>query len=388
MFPNLYYLFNELFGLNIPFLKVFQMFGFMMAMSFLAAYYAFTSEMKRKEKEGILKPIIKTTTKAQAQKELQNDLLVSIVMGFVIGFKVLEAFFNSNEFMENPQSFILSTRGNLLGGILMATASGVYRFYQNKKVVLPDENGKKTQIHPYQLMGNFTVAAAVTGLIGAKIFHNLENWGEFMQDPWGNLFAFSGLTFYGGLLFGAITVLYLAKKNGIHWREMLDIGAPGMMLAYGVGRIGCHLSGDGDWGIVNTAQKPGWLSWAPDWFWAYKYPHNVLREGVPIEGCQGEYCFELAQAVFPTPFYEVIACLGLFVLLWTLRKRIKIPGVLFSVYLILNGIERFLIEKIRVNNKMDFLGLELTQAEIISSTLVILGVAGIVYFTRFAKKLN
>jgi prolipoprotein diacylglyceryltransferase len=388
MFPNLYYLFNELFGLNIPFLKVFQMFGFMMAMSFLAAYYAFSSEMKRKEKEGVLKPIVKTTTKAQAQKELQNDLLVSVVMGFVIGFKVLEALLNGNEFMDNPQSFILSTRGNLLGGIIMAAASGVYRFYQNKKVVLPDENGKKTQMHPYQLMGNFTVAAAVSGLIGAKIFHNLENWGEFMLDPWGNLFAFSGLTFYGGLLFGAITVLYLAKKNGIHWREMLDIGAPGMMLAYGVGRIGCHLSGDGDWGIVNTANKPGWLSWTPDWFWAYKYPHNVLREGVPIEGCEGEYCFELAQAVFPTPFYEAIACLGLFVLLWTLRKRIKIPGVLFGIYMILNGIERFLIEKIRVNNKMDFLGLELTQAEIISSTLVILGLAGIVYFTRFAKKLT
>src|SRR5690606_24701880 len=134
----------------------------------------------------------------------------------------------------------------------------------------------------------------------------------------------------GGLIFGAVTVLYLAAKNGIHWKQMLDIGAPAMMLAYGVGRIGCQVSGDGDWGIVNTAPKPSWLSWAPDWLWAYRYPHNVNNVGERIPGCIGEYCMQLEQPVFPTPIYEAVVCILLFFLLWRLRTRIKVPGVLFG----------------------------------------------------------
>jgi phosphatidylglycerol---prolipoprotein diacylglyceryl transferase len=235
-------------------------------------------------------------------------------------------------------------------------------------------------------MGTFIMWAALFGFIGAKIFHNLENWNDFIADPIGGLLSFSGLTFYGGLICGGAAVLYIANKHGIKPIHMLDIGAPGMMLAYGVGRIGCHMSGDGDWGIVNTAAKPGWLSWAPDWVWSFKYPHNVLSEGVPIPGCIGRYCHELPAGVFPTPFYEAVACLILFALLWSVRNRIKVPGLMWSVYMLLNGIERFLIELIRVNTKYHVFGINFTQAELISLILVVLGITGIIWSLNHHRK--
>src|SRR5690606_5992747 len=157
----------------------------------------------------------------------------------------------------------------------------------------------------HQILGNLLLWAAIWGFIGAKVFHNLEYWDEFMQDPIEGLFSFSGLTFYGGLICGGAAVIYQAQKYGIKWIHMLDVGAPGLMLAYAIGRLGCHLSADGDWGIVNLSPKPGWLSWAPDWLWSFKYPHNVINEGVPIPGCVGNFCQELPNPVYPTALYEV-----------------------------------------------------------------------------------
>jgi prolipoprotein diacylglyceryltransferase len=154
------------------------------------------------------------------------------------------------------------------------------------------------------------------------------------------------------------------------------------MLAYGVGRLGCQLAGDGDWGINNVSPKPGIMSFLPDWFWSYRYPHNVNNEGIPIPGCIGNHCNELAIGVFPTPLYESIACILLFFVLWSMRKKIKVPGVLFSVYLLLNGIERFFIELIRVNSKSSFGGIEYSQAQLISSLLIVIGIAGIIILSR------
>lgn len=166
--------------------------------------------------------------------------------------------------------------------------------------------------------------------------------------------------------------------------HVADAFAPAMMLAYGVGRIGCHVAGDGDWGIINFSPKP--FAWMPDWFWSYQYPHNVLTEGVAIPGCVGQYCAQLPHPVFPTPLYEAITCLLLFAFLWSIRKRIKVPGVMLSVYLIINGVERFLIELIRVNTRYHIFGLEPTQAELISASFVLTGIGLLIYFTRVAKR--
>jgi prolipoprotein diacylglyceryltransferase len=144
------------------------------------------------------------------------------------------------------------------------------------------------------------------------------------------------------------------------------------MVSYALGRVGCQVAGDGDWGVENFSPKP--FSWLPDWMWAYNYPHNVNETGVRIEGClDAKYCYQLEHPVFPTPFYEIVICLILFLFIWSLRKKFKIPGTLFAFYLILNGLERFFIEKIRVNIQMTIMGVKMTQAELISGLLIITG---------------
>lgn len=384
MYPNLYYLFQDLFGLELPFLRVFQSFGALVACSFLAAYYVMKAELKRKEQEGLLFPKQRITPYAKLVAQRNQDVISYAITGFLIGFKFIPLLTDAAN-QTNPQDFILSTQGSWELGLLFAAVFGLGMFWYNKKYPLKIEDLVET-VHPNQIMGNLTMVAALSGILGAKLFHNFENWSEFTQDPIGSLISFSGLTFYGGLIVGGVAVIYVAAKNGINWKYMLDAGGPAMMLAYGLGRLGCHVSGDGDWGIVNMAPKPNWLNWAPDWFWSYRYPHNVLEEGELIPGCLGPYCRQLEFPVFPTPLYEIIACLILFGVLWAIRKRVKIHGVLFSVYLIMNGLERYLIEKIRVNNKMDFLGL--TQAEMISFSLMLLGLLGIFWCYKSHKTKN
>jgi prolipoprotein diacylglyceryltransferase len=144
------------------------------------------------------------------------------------------------------------------------------------------------------------------------------------------------------------------------------------------------MSGDGDWGIRNFRPKP--FSWLPDWMWAYKYPNNVVNEGVNIPGCIGNYCNQLPVPVFPTTFYEIIATFILFGIMWTFRKKITQPGILTGMYLIFAGFERFFIEKIRVNNRIHSLPFEPTQAELISIILILTGIVFLVFSKKWFPK--
>jgi len=371
MYPNISYLLNDLFGIYIP-LPI-QTFGFFVALAFIFSSWTLSLELKRKEKIGLIKAIQRS--KVIGKKISNTQLLSAATVGFIIAYKLIYAALNYSDFVANPQAIILSTDGHILGGILGAVLNAYSKYKEVKKQELDTPKTISETVHPYQLVGNITMIAAIAGILGAKIFHNLENFGDFMADPVGQLLSFSGLTFYGGLICGAIAVIYYVKKYGIHYKVISDAAAPGLMLAYGIGRMGCHFSGDGDWGITNLAPKPDWLSFLPDWAWAYTYPNNVINAGVPIEGCVGNYCNELLYPVFPTPIYEIIMALGLFTLLWYLRKRINIPGMLFGIYMIVNGIERFFIEKIRVNTNYILFGQEITQAELISLAMMISGLA-------------
>jgi prolipoprotein diacylglyceryltransferase len=381
MYPSLYYAFKDLFGFDLPFLKMFQMFGFFVAVAFVFAAWLLSKEMKRKEQEGLLKPgkikVIK------GQKATTAELVTSGLIGLLIGYKLVFIALNFEEFTNNTQGYLLSAKGSIIGALAGAALAAYLKYREKEKTKLAQPLITEEVQHPYQLVGNITLIAAFTGLLGAKIFHNLENWSTFVQDPVGALLSFDGLTMYGGLICASIACIWYGRKNNIPTPHLIDATAPSLMLAYGVGRIGCHLSGDGDWGIDNLMPKPEWLSWAPDWMWAYDYPNNVISAGVPLPGCEGDkYCYHLVPSVFPTAFYEAVACITLFFVLWSLRKRIKTPGVLFSLYLVFNGIERFFIEKIRVNTTYDVGGFKFTQAELISTILFLLGVVGIWYFTK------
>lgn len=380
MYPSIYYAVKDLFGLDLPFLKMVQTFGFFVAVAFLVSAYFWTKELQRKEKEGLLTS--NTIKILKGAKATTAELVTSGIIGFLIGYKLIYIILNFSAFTEDTQGFILSTEGNLVGGLVIAAISAYLKYREKDKTKLEKPMLVEEEIHPYQHVGNMTLIAAFAGILGAKIFHNLENWDEFIADPIDALLSFSGLTMYGGLILATAALIYYGLKNKIKITHLIDSAVPSLMIGYAIGRIGCHVSGDGDWGIENTSPKPNWLNWAPDWLWAYDYPHNVNGVGEPIADCVGKYCYHLVPPVFPTPLYETIMCTGLFFILWYLRKRITIPGMLFSVYLIFNAVERFFIEKIRVNTLYHVNNFAFTQAELISTLLFITGVAGIWYFKK------
>ena len=176
-------------------------------------------------------------------------------------------------------------------------------------------------------------AALIGGLLGARLDYLL-----------GNIFSGSGLVFFGGLVGGAVGVLIWARWRGwLSW-QMFDACSVSLVIGYAVGRIGCQLSGDGDYGVES------------DLPWAMAYPDGT----VPT-----------TDEVHPTPIYETLTMgIGALVL-WHLRDRFA-PGVLFGLYLILTGGERFLVEFIRRN---DSVVAGLTQPQLISLALLALGVA-------------
>ncbi|HEX5001080.1 MAG TPA: prolipoprotein diacylglyceryl transferase family protein [Bacteroidia bacterium] len=378
MYPTFSDLLRDLFGINIQ-LPV-QTFGLMLAISFLLAAWTLTIELKRKEQQGFFSPV--SVKHLVGEKASAAELLSSFLIGFIIGYKLLFIAANYNYFVTDTQGVLLSLKGSLPGGLIAGALIAFFKYREKEKSRLETPEWKTEKIPVHQLVGNITMVAAVAGLIGAKIFHNLENLDDFEKDPMDALLSFSGLTMYGGLIVGGIALLIYTRKQGMSSLHFMDAVAPGLMLAYGSGRIGCQLAGDGDWGIPNLAPKPDWMHFIPDWMWSFRFPHNVINAGIPIPGCEGHHCMMLQEPVFPTPFYESVICISLFFVLWGMRKRITVPGMLFFVYLIMNGVERFFIEKIRVNNQYHIFGHGITQAEIISFLLIITGVTGAIILYR------
>jgi phosphatidylglycerol---prolipoprotein diacylglyceryl transferase len=188
-------------------------------------------------------------------------------------------------------------------------------------------------------------AALIGGLVGARGYYLLQNWDEVSGDVLGNLFSGAGLIWYGGLIGGVVAVLLWARWRGWLSMQLFDIAAIGLPLGYAIGRIGCQISGDGDYGT--TSSLP----------WAMGYPDGAVPTdpGVTVQ---------------PTPLYETLS-MGLFAfVLWRLRDRFQ-TGTLFGIYLVGAGIERFLVEFARRN---DAVVAFMTAAQLESLFMFVLGV--------------
>ncbi len=131
-------------------------------------------------------------------------------------------------------------------------------------------------------------------MLGAKLFDICENWSDFLRNPSAYLLSPAGLTFYGGLICATIAIVIYARKHKISLRHLADSVAPALMIAYAIGRIGCQVAGDGDWGIVNTRPNP--IGFLPDWMWSFTFPHNVNEAGVPITGVRRQVLQPTATA--------------------------------------------------------------------------------------------
>lgn len=175
-------------------------------------------------------------------------------------------------------------------------------------------------------------AALVGGLVGARVDYVVQNWSKVSNDLLGNLFSGSGLVWYGGVIGGVIGVCLWAWRRHFLGLTLLDVAAVPLALGYAIGRIGCQLSGDGDYGKASNLP------------WAMAYPKGT----VPTD-----------QKVQPTPVYETLAMGLVALLLWQLRDRYR-PGTLFALYLVLAGLERLLVEFVR-RNAIAALGLTLPQ---------------------------
>lgn len=382
MYPRLSDLINDVFGTDIT-LPI-QSYGFFLAIAFVTGAYLLYRELDRKQKEGLIKPTKKEVTRGEPATALQ--LATVFIVSLAVGYKVGGFFVEYQQFSADPQEYVFSSSGSWLIGIVIAVIYTLYYYYTKNRKKLAEPVTELVDVPAKEQAMPILFIAVITSIIGAKIFHWLENWNEFISDPIGSITSFSGLTFYGGLIFAYISCVYYANRKMISWKHLSDAVAPSLILAYGIGRIGCQVAGDGDWGIVNLASKPVWLNFLPDWLWAYTYPHNIINEGVYIPGCEGPHCFQLAEPVFPTPVYETLMAVLIFAILWSIRKKLTVPGALFAIYLMFNGIERFLIELIRVNVKFTWFGITFTQAELISTLMFLMGVFLLIYFTKTNRK--
>jgi phosphatidylglycerol:prolipoprotein diacylglycerol transferase len=228
----------------------------------------------------------------------------------------------------------------------------------------------------------------LAGLVGSRLYHLLESPAEFFADPWPQLFSTMGFAFVGAIIGGFLALVLLAKRFRMSPLLMLDAASPAAAMGYGIGRIGCLISGDGDYGIATNL--PWGIAFQP------------LRSGSPIlrflqidHGALdpsygsnvGGLPLDAVVRVHPTPIYEFLVAILIFWILWRLGARAlksnASNGIIFAAYLVLTGIARFLVEIIRINPR-SFYGL--TNAQAASVVSIVAGLALFFYCRKTPRK--
>jgi phosphatidylglycerol:prolipoprotein diacylglycerol transferase len=213
------------------------------------------------------------------------------------------------------------------------------------------------------------VWAAIAGLAGARLLDILNNLQAYLADPKAIIFSGSGFVWYGGLI-GGIGAAYLVSRYfKIRFAVTADMCAPALAIGQAIGRIGCQLSGDGDWGAISKLP------------WAMAYPHAIvgwIGRNVAAIGQHNRLIYPFPPdapvpagvRVHPAPVYETILYLIVFAILWSMRQRTKVDGRLFYLYLMLAGASRFAVEFVRINPRV---ALGLSEAQFIAIAMMVIG---------------
>ncbi len=218
-----------------------------------------------------------------------------------------------------------------------------------------------------------TFVAIIFGIAGSKILSLIESWGDFLNDPVGMAISPGGLTWYGGFVLAAIAIIIFIRKKHYRFLKVADAFAPALILGYGVARLGCHFSGDGDYGMPTSLP------------WGVNYSHGIVPPSIAFKDFPSVVdkfpggIVPNSTPLHPTPIYEFIACTIIFLYIWNIRKTMKPDGRLFMLYLMFAGLERLLVEFIRLNPRLLF---GLSEAQLVSIPLILIGIAGFFYLTR------
>jgi phosphatidylglycerol---prolipoprotein diacylglyceryl transferase len=375
MYPDLSYFFNDFFNTPIDnWTSVFKTNGVLLAFTFGICSIVLKNELKRREAIGLIKNI----NPSQLIQWAENSFLIAL--SAVTGYKMVHIALNLNAFKSNSRGMILSWEGNIYGGLFFILCA-VCTIFFNYKETKSSEKKKKSF---YKLSTHLTVFTIIIGLIFNKLFGILEV--DFEGKTFYQIFNNSGTNFFGGLFGGILGGFIFCKLYKIPFHNLLDSIAPIMMLGYAIGRLSCHLPGDGCWGIDNPLTKPNWFI-LPQWLWSCNYPRNITNKGVNMVDTIGVYNKILETPVFPTPLYEAILGFIMFLILWRMRKKVIKPYLLFTYFLLLMGVERFLIEFIRINSTYYFIGLHLSQAQFISLFLILVSISFLLY-TKLKIKIH
>ena len=213
---------------------------------------------------------------------------------------------------------------------------------------------------------SIVITAAVLGIVGSRIYAILDDLPTYLADPKTMIFSGSGFVFYGGMIGGILGAYLVSRWYRISFAITMDMCGPALAIGQAIGRMGCQLSGDGDWGLPSTLP------------WAMSYPNAIV-------GWNSETVLKLDEhyrlvsgyfpgvRVHPAPVYETLLYLGVFAILWSMRKRAP-AGHLIYWYLVLGGAARFIVEFVRINPRV-FYGL--SEAQLIALAMMVLGALGL-----------
>lgn len=230
---------------------------------------------------------------------------------------------------------------------------------------------------PPDLAGTITLIALIGGVVGAKLLFVLEHWTQFLRDP-SLLVSPGGLSYFGGFLLASAAIWwYVTRMRRMSFLLIADATSPGLMLGYGVARLGCHFAGDGDYGF------PTDLPWGTNYAGGTMPPSEAFRDFPEITSRFPGGIVPDTTPCHPTPVYELLLSAIFFWILWRYRTRIDRTGLLFMMYLIMAGLGRFLIEFLRINPRI-LAGL--TQYQLFAAALILAGLGGWWLLTRTPKE--